>query len=105
MLGIDRGAARRWFERVAGAFVNCQAEYHWNARYPEREGTLIVVLQVQAGRMASGRVDLVGLTLPAEVRGTIRAVGVNPNDCVYALGVYPLAGTGEVRYVFHVKVR
>jgi hypothetical protein len=100
----DREAARRGFERVEDAFRHCVAHHHWNNRYPEREGTLVVRIDVLEGAVVRGHVETIGLTSAPPVRGTTRVSGFHPDECLEPLRTYRLAGTGTVTYTVDVRM-
>jgi hypothetical protein len=98
---VDVAVARRGYERVADAFRHCLAHHHWNSRYPEDEGAILVRLRIEDG-WAAGRVETVGLTAPESVRGTFRMDGFSPSDCVQPFVTYRLSGTGTIVYAVQV---
>lgn len=109
---VDREAARRHFERAAGAVEHCLGELHWNIGYPEREGTIVIDLALSPGNWPRGTVEKRGLTAPVEQR--LRITGPSgaaarmdqvffETSCLHPLKVFELAGGGKVAYTIRVK--
>jgi len=109
---VDLEQARRHFDRAAGAVEHCLCEHHWNIGYPEREGTVVIGLELAPGAWPEGTVLRRGLTAPVDEHYRLMnrtAASLDrlfpETSCLHPLMVFELSGAGQVTYTIQVQAQ